>query len=174
MGDGPDGLLFEIGRLVGGVRQVPGDVDGHLVGVVEGAAQREGLGGGQAEPGLEEVEPRRRADAQGRRGQHAGGDLGEEQVAQAGADVQGRRGQADAEPGLLLDLDPVDGVLGRLADPARDLVGQRPASLLGGRQLDPVLGLLDRPAPLVDGAGQPAQLLAERTRSSRRAAGAGR
>ena len=101
------------------------------LGIVEGAAQGEGLGGGQADPGPDEVEPRRRADAERRRGQHAGGDLGEQQVAQAGPDVQRRRGQPDPQTGaVLLDLDPVDGVLGRLAAsssrPGRPATGTAP------------------------------------------------
>ena len=48
VGDRPDRRPLELAGLVGGVGQVPGQVDRHLVGVVERAAQREGLGRGQA------------------------------------------------------------------------------------------------------------------------------
>ena len=61
--------------LAGGVGQVLRQVDGHLAGVVERAAQGQCLGRVQTEPRLDEIESRRRADAERGRGQDAGGNL---------------------------------------------------------------------------------------------------
>ena len=154
VGDGLDRHPLEVLGLARGVRQVAGQVDRHLVGIVEGAAQRVGLGGRQTQPRLEEIEPGRGADAERGRGQNAGGNLVEKQLAQARAHVQGSRGQADSRPRSLLQLDPVDLVGGGLPGPARDLVGQGAAPALRGGQLDALLGVLDLGRPLADGHGE--------------------
>ena len=161
VGDRLDRDPLEVLRLVRGIGKVPGQVDGHLVGIIERASQRMGLGSGHAEPGLEEVELRRRAHAERRGGENAGGDLAEELLAQARADIQRSGRQANPHSRPLLQLDPVDLILGRLADPGRDLLGQGHAPGLRRGQLDTVLGLLDLGRTLADRRGQPAQLLAE-------------
>ena len=62
------GLLAGSGRFL---RQV----NGHLVGVIERAAQCQRLGRVETEPRLDEIKSRRRADAERGRGQYARGNL---------------------------------------------------------------------------------------------------
>ena len=116
VGDRLDRDPLEILGLVRRVGEVPGQVNGHLVGIIKRASQRVSLGRGDAQTGLEEIELRRRAHAERRGGENAGGHLGEELLAQGRADVERGRRQADARSRSLLQLDPVDLIVGRLAE----------------------------------------------------------
>ena len=135
---------LEVLGLVGGVGQVPGQVDRHLL-----RDSRTGCPAPASRPPSNRAVALRKSNSGGVPTQSVAevstqvGTLSKRSLRRLGPTSRGAAASRMRSRDSFFHLDPVNRVRGRLSDPGRDLVGQCPASLFSGDQLDVMFGLLD-------------------------------
>ena len=140
--DGRDGGVEKVELFLAGFGEVGFDEEANLGGVIEGAAQLEGLEAIEAEAGGEELEAGvvvtgrggGAGGAEGGAGKDDGGEGVEQGFLEVGADVEGRGAEGEGGAGAAASgFDPIDGQRNALVEEAVEVGGEGAAACaIGG------------------------------------------